>query len=219
MTPGLRDEAVKIMLSAEEGRRILINALENQLVDPSAIKWPQRVGMMAQANDELRKRARMIFSDGTTDDEKQALLDEYQEVKDMEGNAKRGLKVFELNCALCHQIGGEFGTAFGPDLASIRNRKSEAIVKDILDPGLSIADGYELWEVTLKNGEVKQGIISSETGNSITLRVLGNEDEVIGRENIERLESRNISVMPTGLENQIDVQAMSDLLTFIKQLN
>ena len=70
----------------------------------------------------------------------------------------------------------------------------------------------------IKDGEVKQGIISSETGNSITLRVLGNPDEIIARENIEMMSSRSISVMPGGLENQIDIQAMADLLKFIKQL-
>ncbi len=70
----------------------------------------------------------------------------------------------------------------------------------------------------IKDGEVKQGIISSETGNSITLRVLGSPDEIIARENIEMMSSRSISVMPGGLENQIDIQAMADLLKFIKQL-
>lgn len=107
----------------------------------------------------------------------------------------------------------------GPDLASIRIRNSESFINDILDPGLSIADGYDLWEVTMKNGEVKQGVISSETGNSITLRILSNEDEVIARDNIDQLHSKRISVMPSGLENQIDVQSMADLLAFIKQLN
>ena len=218
MTPELRDEAVRILLSVEEGRRKLIEALESKIIDPSAIKWPQRVGMMAQADDELRKRSRIIFTAETTDEEKQALLDNYKKAAGLESDVNNGLKVFETNCAICHQIGGEFGTAYGPDLASIRNRKPESIIQDILDPGLSIADGYELWEVTMKNGDIKQGIIGSETGNSITLRVLGIEDEIISRETIERLESKTISVMPAGLENQIDVQSMADLLTFIKQL-
>lgn len=218
MTPELRDEAVRILLSVEEGRRKLIEALESKIIDPSAIKWPQRVGMMAQADDVLRKRSRIIFTAETTDEEKQALLDNYKKASGQEGDVKNGLKIFETNCAICHQIGGEFGTAYGPNLASIRNRKPQSIIQDILDPGLSIADGYELWEVTMKNGDVKQGIIGSETGNSITLRVLGIEDEIISRETIERLESKTISVMPAGLENQIDVQSMADLLTFIKQL-
>src|SRR5690606_37086053 len=70
MTPELRNEAVRIMLSVEEGRRKLIEALEAKIIDPSAIQWPQRVGMMAQANDELRKRSRIIFTSETTDEEK-----------------------------------------------------------------------------------------------------------------------------------------------------
>jgi len=219
LAPGLRDEAVRMLLSGEESIRMLVEALENGVIDPSAIQWHQQVGMMAQAKDELRKRSRNIFSQNVTDEDKMALIERYQKATEPVGDPQKGLAVFKAQCALCHQIGGENGTAYGPDLATIQNRKRASILKDILDPGLSIADGYDLWEVTLKNGEIKQGIIGSETSTSINLRILGREDEVISRGDIEKIQAKNISVMPAGLENQIGVEDMTDLLAFIKKIN
>ncbi|MBY5957191.1 c-type cytochrome [Membranicola marinus] len=218
LAPGLRDEAVRMLLSGEPSIRMMVEALEKGVIDPSAIPWRQQVGMMAQANDELRKRSRDIFSQKVTDADKKELLDKYQEATEPKGDPVKGLAVYKAQCALCHQIGGENGTAYGPDLATIQNRKRASILKDILDPGLSIADGYDLWEVTLKNGETKQGIIGSETSTSINLRILGSEDEVISREDIERIQAKNISVMPAGLENMIGVEDMMNLLAFIKKI-
>ncbi len=219
LAPGLRDEAVRMLLSGEESIRLLVEALEKGLIDPSAIQWQQQVGMMAQANDELRKRSRNIFSQEVTDEDKKALIEKYQKATDPVGDPIKGLAVFKAQCGICHQIGGKNGTAYGPDLATIQNRTRASILKDILDPGLSIADGYDLWEVTLKNGDTKQGIIGSETSTSINLRMLGREDEVISRGDIEKIQAKNISVMPAGLENQIGVDDMTNLLAFIKKIN
>ncbi|GAA5224923.1 c-type cytochrome [Membranihabitans marinus] len=216
--PNLRDEGIRLLLSNEKGTIELIKALEAGTVDPSAIPWPRQVGMMAQADDNLRLRSREIFSNKVNDVKKKKVLEQYSDISSLKGDVDKGLEVFKINCATCHQIGGEYGTAYGPDLASIRSRKPESIVKDILDPGLSIADGYDLWEVKLINGETKQGIISSETSNSINLRVLGSSDEVLSRSDIEGLTAKNISVMPAGLESQISINDMADLLAFIKKL-
>ena len=87
-----------------------------------------------------------------------------------------------------------------------------------LDPNLSIADGYDLWEITMKNGEAKQGIIGSETTGSITLRVYGGADEVLSRQDIQSLRSLGMSIMPSGMENLLSSEDMRDLLTFIKKL-
>src|SRR5690606_28792535 len=142
----------------------------------------------------------------------------YEGALDNTGDVEKGLLSFGRHCAACHQIGGEYGTDYGPDLATIRNRKPDAILKDILDPNLSIADGYDLWELTMNDGEVRWGIIGSETPNSIMLKVYNKEDEVISRKAHASMKSLAMSLMPSGLEHQITPGEMNDLLTFIKKL-
>src|SRR5690606_16074585 len=127
-----------------------------------------------------------------------------------------GKKVFEENCSSCHQIGGKYGKAYGPDLGSMRNRTAQAILRDILDPGLSVADGYDFWEIELTDGSKKWGIIASETANSIVLQENEEKTTVLSRDQIGGLNSMGLSVMPVGLENVITEEEMRDLIFFMR---
>lgn len=219
LTPSIRDQAIAVLTATEERRRRLIEALEEGLVDPSAVSWPRQVGLMAQADEGLRRRSRAIFADPKRGSDRQAVLTTYEQSLNTPGSPVKGKAVFAENCAVCHQIGNEHGIAYGPDLASIRNRRPGAVLTDILDPNLSIADGFDLWEIKLTNGESKQGIIGSETSSSLTLRIYGGGQETLSRNEIQSLRALGISVMPQGLENQISPEEMRDLLAFIKQPN
>jgi putative heme-binding domain-containing protein len=89
---------------------------------------------------------------------------------------------------------------------------------NILAPNLSIAAGYDLWAVELKNGETLQGIISSETSAAITLRTNPGVEKTINRQEIESLQVLDMSVMPV-LSSQINEEQMADLLAFLRQTN
>lgn len=219
LTPALRDMAIGVFLTSEEKIAMLIDALESGKIELSVVSWGQQVRLMVQKNEELRRRSRALFAHQTDRSAKKKVLEVYQKALNDNGDPVKGEVVYKNNCAVCHQIGGAFGTAFGPDLASIRNRKPKAILADIIDPRLSIADGYDLWELILQNGELKQGIIGSETSGSVTFRVYGKEDETIARSQIASLKAMGVTMMPVGLENQISPEEMNSLLTFIKELN
>ena len=109
------------------------------------------------------------------------------------------------------------GTSYGPDLGTIRNRRPESIMGDILNPNLSIADGYDIWSIETKSGEPIQGLIATETPAALTIRNYGGQETVVARQNIKSLKALGMSVMPAGLESQISVQEMADLLLFLKQ--
>ena len=110
------------------------------------------------------------------------------------------------------------GTNYGPDLAAIRNRQPASILNDILDPAQSIADGFDLWSVTLNGGESIQGIISAETPTAITLRQAGGQEKTIFRQDIQSLQPLGMSAMPAGIEKTIDHQEMANLLAYIREV-
>jgi putative membrane-bound dehydrogenase-like protein len=219
LTPGIREQAIGLFMASEERRSKLVEALEAGTIDPSAVSWPRQVGLMAQADVDLRRRSRRIFADPEARTDKREVMETYQKALSSGGDVVTGKAVYMKNCSVCHQIGEQFGTAYGPDLASIRTRRPESVLTDILDPNLSIADGYDLWDIKLINGETIQGIIGSETTGSITLRIYGAEDEVLSRQDIESLNALNMSIMPAGLESQISPDEMRDLLAFIRKPN
>jgi putative heme-binding domain-containing protein len=215
LTSEIRDEAVNVFMSTPQRRAILIKALEDGKILTSSISFNRSVSLMQLRDDNLRKRARALF----TKNEQQAkeINKQYQAALELQGDTLRGKQVYLQNCAMCHAVRGKMGVAFGPDLGTIHNWKKEDIMANILDPSLSISAGYELWDVELKNGESLQGIISSETPSAITLKNNGKADQTINRQDIKSLRSLNISAMRSGLNKNISKQQMADLLAFLRK--
>ncbi|MBX2922808.1 MAG: c-type cytochrome [Chitinophagaceae bacterium] len=216
LTNDVREEAVGVFLTNPERMKLLIDALEAGKIPGSSVSFTRSVRLMQVNDDSLRKRARTFF----TKNQQQAkeINKAYQVSLEMKGDPEKGKQVYLQNCVICHQVRGKFGVStFGPDLGTIHNWKKEDIMANVIDPGLSISAGYELWEAELNNGEFVQGIIASETPTAITLKNNGKPDITINRQEIKSLKSLNISAMPSGLEQNIDKQAMTDLLAFLRQ--
>ncbi|WP_221391106.1 c-type cytochrome [Dyadobacter sp. NIV53] len=170
---------------------------------------------MAQGNAALKARSRLLLT--KKDDGRLAVVKAYSPALSMTGNIGNGRNVFQKNCSTCHQIGGKSGTAYGPDLGTIRNRRPESIMGDILNPNLSIADGFDIWSIEMHAGEAVQGLIATESPTALTIKNYGGQETVIARSNIKSLKALGMSVMPAGLENQISQQEMADLLLYLKQ--
>ncbi len=217
LSPQLRDTAIGIFLATEERIRILIESLEIGAIDPSSLDFYRQIYLMMLPDETLRKRTRSIFKDESKNEERRQAITKYKEALTLKGDAENGSLVFEKNCSACHQVGGRYGTAYGPDLGTIRNRRPESILNDVLDPSLSIADGFDLWEITLVGGETRQGVISTETPTTIALNIYGSEPEVINRQQIESMRALGVTIMPAGLESSITIQEMADLLAFLKK--
>jgi putative membrane-bound dehydrogenase-like protein len=215
LTTEIRESAIGVLMQKPERIPLLINALEKGEILTSSVSFDRSVRLMQQKDESLRKRARKLF----TKNEEQAkeINRKYQAALELKGDPLKGRHVYNQNCAMCHQVRGESGVSFGPDLGTIHNWKREDIMANILDPGLSIAAGYELWEVELNSGESAQGIMASETPAAITLKNNGKADRTINRQEIRSLKSLNISAMTPGLDKQIDKQQMADLLAFLRQ--
>jgi putative membrane-bound dehydrogenase-like protein len=216
LTPQVRDKAMDAFMRSDGGMDLLLDAVKNGQVQPPTIGWPRMVELMNNENVEIRNRARVLLSGGLID--RDQVIERYQPALTMSGIMGKGEAVFKKNCAICHQVNGANGVAFGPDLASIRNREAQFIMADILHPNRSIADGYELWKVKRTNGEELTGIISSETSATLTIRFPNGEDVTIPRSELSSIEAMENSAMPVGLENSVSVEDMADLLAYLKRI-
>ena len=218
LTPEIRDAALNTFLVypfSVPRIRLLLDAIADGNVQETSLGWSRSVVLMRDIPDSLKNRARFLLT--KEDDQRQVFVKQYQPALDLAADKVQGKEVFLKNCSVCHQIGGADGKAFGPDLSTVRNWLPANLIVNILDPGVSIANGYDLWAVELKTGEVKQGIISSETPSAITLRYLGGQEAIIARQDVQSLKALTMSAMPPGLEKQINQQQMADLLAFLKQ--
>ena len=135
-----------------------------------------------------------------------------------EGDIRHGQEVFNNTsaaCSACHAIGYQGGNS-GPDLTKIGEvRTRRDLLESILFPSASFVQGYEPVVVVTKSGDLHQGVIS-EDGPEEILLVTGPQTEVrVSRSEISEIRPGNVSVMPTGLEEQLSRKELASLLTFL----
>lgn len=216
MSPEVRKAALQTFLIDPIRVKLLLDAIEAGQIQRTNLDQSLKLRLMTQKDEALKDRARAMFAEDDNN-RRQEIVEQYNSALELEGDPIQGKQIFQQNCTICHQMGGAIGIDFGPDLASIRNRRPASILNDIIDPAQSIADGYDLWTVTLNDGESVQGIVSAETPTAITLHKVGGQETTIARPDIRSLEPLGMSAMPVGLENTIDQQEMADLLAYIRE--
>jgi putative heme-binding domain-containing protein len=135
-------------------------------------------------------------------------------MKDLTGNVARGKEVFKQNCSQCHKLDG-IGHEVGPPLAAFKNRGADAIVLNVIDPNREVLPQYQQWSFYDFNGIQHVGLIKAEGEGSITLLRGENATTTILRADVESQSNTGRSLMPEGLENQVDPQKMADLVAYI----
>jgi putative membrane-bound dehydrogenase-like protein len=216
-TPELHDESVNLMTENNIRIAALLEAIEKNSIPATAIGWGRSVHLMTNEDVTLKNKARKLLDQFKLDKEK--IQEKFEGVENVIGDVVNGKKVFEVNCAVCHQVSTQWGKDFGPDLSSIRNQTKRSILVQIIEPNKAIADGYEFWTVKNRLGNSYAGIIASESSNAITIKMLDGKRITIGREDITEITSSAISAMPEGLGNQINKEEMIDLLEFLRNFN
>jgi cytochrome c oxidase cbb3-type subunit 3 len=87
------------------------------------------------------------------------------------GDAARGERVFTASgCSACHILAGQ-GTALGPELTDLGDRRSAAYVREVLlDPAARLPAEFVMVRVITLSGNVVEGIRVNEDNFSIQLR-------------------------------------------------
>ncbi|AQG81774.1 PVC-type heme-binding CxxCH protein [Spirosoma montaniterrae] len=212
LTPTLRRTAIDAFMDQPDQILALLAAIDRQQIQRTDLDWHQQVHLMNYDDNRIRTEARRLLA---ADEDRQVVLAKYQPALVKTGQATSGKTVFQRVCSSCHQLNGQ-GVAFGPDLTTLRNRNPQSIMTEILHPNHSIADGYDFYTATLRNGQVVSGILARETSTTLTLRGPGGTETVVSRTDVSRLDKSKQSAMPVGLEAQISLQQMADLLAYIR---
>jgi putative membrane-bound dehydrogenase-like protein len=212
MTPPIRSAAGDAMLG-EKGRvSLMLEAIKNEDLPAWTLSFRQKRGLLMHEDPELRRIARALLEERA--DERAQVLKRYEAALNLNGDAARGEQVFKNACSKCHVKNG-VGVEVGPDLGTVRNRAASLLLVDILMPSKSIAQQYETYVVERKSGGVIDGILRSETPQTIVLYREEGEKIVISRKDIQYMYVTSLSGMPPDLEKQVDLQQMADLLKFL----
>jgi putative heme-binding domain-containing protein len=92
------------------------------------------------------------------------------------------------------------------------------VLANVLAPNQDVNPQYLNYVVVTTDGRQLTGMITAETATSVTLQRAENQTDTVLRIDIEDLRGTGVSLMPEGMEKQIDKQAMADLLEFLKRV-
>ena len=129
---------------------------------------------------------------------------------------RNGKSIFNQTCAPCHQMYGEGGT-MGPDLTGSNRTNIDYILFNVLDPGADIQDDYKMVVVTTRGGRTYSGNIVTETDRQVTMRIVGQEQVVLNKSDIQSREETEVSMMPPGLFNHLTEQEVIDLVGYLRE--
>jgi putative membrane-bound dehydrogenase-like protein len=212
--PPVRRAMLDVLLSDTGRTRQLLDELEARRISVAELD-PSRVAQLVQHRDAgVRKRAGSLLAVAVPADRRQVLA-EYQKSLTLLSDPKRGRDVFAKNCTACHRI-GDLGVTVAPDIGDSRTMTPAQILVDVLDPNRKVDNNFFSYTAITKDGKVYTGILATETATSVTLRQPENKTVSLLRDQIEQLHSNGVSLMPVGLEKNIDSQQMADLISFIK---
>jgi putative heme-binding domain-containing protein len=202
-------------LLRDEGRtRRLLAEIAAKHIAPGELDALTVQALTKHKDAAIREEAGRLLASALPADRKK-VLDAYQKSLTLKADAKRGRVVFEKHCATCHRI-GNLGTDVAPDIADSRTKTPAQLLVDILNPNQAIDNNYISYTALLKSGKAETGVIAAETAVSITLRQPEGKMVQLLRQDIDELRSNGVSLMPEGLEKNIPVAEMADLISFIK---
>jgi putative membrane-bound dehydrogenase-like protein len=212
-SPEARLRAVGALLSQRERVPLLLDALENGTIAPSAVEVNARAKLLEIGDDGLIERARRIFREAGGDRAK--VVSAYMDVVKMRSDAERGKLAFAEHCGRCHAPQQQ-GEQVGPNLAGINNKSKAELLDAILNPSAAIESRYVNYLVTAKDGRMYDGILASETPGALTLRGGAEGDVTLLRVNIAEMRASSISLMPEGLEEAMSKQDLADVIAYLR---
>jgi putative heme-binding domain-containing protein len=214
LTPAVRREVAQGMVARSDRAGALLDAMEQGILAPRDLDANQSRRLRDHPTPEVRDRARSLLA-SSLPAERAAVLERYREAIEMPADPHRGREVFRRLCTTCHRLEDQ-GVVVGPDIGDTRTRTKPALLSDILNPNEAIDANYVSYTVATVDGQVLGGLIASETASALTLLRAEGQTETILKQEIDEIQSDGVSLMPEGIEQDLTVQEMADLLDYLK---
>lgn len=213
-SPPARKRAVDALLSQKNRVPMLLKAIADGQVEPSALDGGARSHLYEYPDPTISKQAKTLLESSTSDRAK--VVASYHYAITLPGETVRGKKLFEENCAKCHMPRRQGGRV-GPDLSGINNKTKEELLTSILNPSYAIEPRFVNYVITTKDGRLYDGVIANETPGSVTLRGGTEEgDQTVLRKNIADIRASSVSLMPEGFEKDLKPKDIADIISYLR---
>jgi putative heme-binding domain-containing protein len=213
----VRDTAALQLTSNTVSTEMLIAAIEKGDIAPGDLSPAVRQTLRQSGSQTLQARVNRVLGKATAAN--QQLIGEYlrfQETTSRNPDLTRGRTLFEKHCAACHNPDAA-GRATGANLSNLTDRSRAALTEAILAPNRSVEPQYYGYIIQMADGRVLSGIIADEAGDALTLHLADGRRITVQRSEIEEIQSTGVSLMPEGMQNELDPAELFDLIEYVRQ--
>ncbi|MBY0526898.1 MAG: HEAT repeat domain-containing protein [Gemmataceae bacterium] len=202
-SPAGAEQLLEAVTAGKASARLLLDrGVEARLNQAKVPNLKERVAKLTrglptadQKMEELMKKRRTGFASAKTD-------------------AELGMKVFEKNCAACHQISGK-GAKVGPQLDGVGIRGVDRLLEDVFDPNRNVDQAFRSTTLALTNGQIVQGLVLREEGEVIIVADAQGKEVRVPKKMIEERTVSQLSPMPANLVDQISEEDFYHLMAYL----
>lgn len=217
LAPELQPLAVDVIMQRERWARKLLDAvLADKL--PKGVLNANHLRKILESNDRealwaVEKAFGKIREERNPEREK-VVVEMAAYLRGHLGDPHRGQLVFRNVCAQCHAIYGEGGRV-GPDITANGRASFEQLLSNVFDPSLVIGPAYQVTTVVTKDGRNLTGLIVEDNVQRLVVRMPGEGEETVPRNNVKYTRVSKLSMMPEGLEASLEKKDLSDLFAYL----
>lgn len=218
LEPDVQPQVVELLTQRALWSKSLLAAIAAQELPRSALNVNQVGRLMASTDEELRTLVTATW--GTVrlerNPDREKVVSEMRTLlQRVPANPHRGEQVFQKVCGQCHKIHGA-GQNVGPDITSNGRASFEQLLSNVFDPSLVIGASYQARTLVTDEGRILTGLLVEDNEERVVLKMQGGKFETIPREEIDEISVSRLSLMPEGLEKQLQPQELADLLAFLR---
>lgn len=126
-----------------------------------------------------------------------------------------GRHLFQRTCSACHSLYNEGGT-IGPDITGSNRSNIDYLLNNLIEPSSEIQDDYRMVVITSRDGRTYSGNIIAENDRQLTMRVIGQDQLVLNKSDIQSQETSTVSMMPEGLMQTLSDNEILDLFAYLR---
>lgn len=139
------------------------------------------------------------------------------ESRALPGNPARGKQIYfgKGECSSCHSIAGQ-GGFLGPDLTTYGSTSADAVIlQAILNQNRIVPPGFKSAVATTRDGARIEGIVRNEDNFSVQLLTPDGAFHFLQKSDLQNLEYRTQSLMPTNYGERFTRAELDDLVSFL----
>lgn len=210
----MRRQLLNAFMATPEAAEVLAAEVLEERIAAADLTPAHRARLFRVLKGETHTALQKVLA-GAAPEDRREVVSRYQPSLKLNGDPKKGQKLFEKNCSVCHRI-GKLGVNVAPDISDSRTKTPAQLLEAILDPNRAVDANYFGYSLITNDGKVHAGIIAAETANSVTLKLQEGKTITVLRSEIDELRNTGLSLMPVGQEKNLNTQQLADLISFIK---